>query len=42
LAFVLLTGLWYLYPIIAARRRKQSLLANAKHGQNIIPDSFRR
>lgn len=42
LAFVLLTGLWYVYPIIAAWRRKQSLLANAKHGQNIIPDCFRR
>ena len=42
LGFVLLTGLWYLHPIIAARRRRQSLFANAKHGQNIIADSFRR
>ena len=44
LAFVLLTGLWYLYPAmwrIAASNYK-SLVASAEHGQNVISDRFRR
>ena len=42
LAFALLTGLWYIYPLLVAHTALASLFANAEDRQQVISNCFRR